>query len=78
MSLLAHLGRRPSDWHGSLAFLSIVHCPLRTDVPSPLDNVERYHEFRKRWRSPIGNTWSWPQDTTPESRPARAGDPPGA
>jgi len=77
MSLLRAF-RRQSDWHGTLAFLSIAHCPLRTPVPSPLDNQERYHEFRKRWRAPVGNDLNWADHTHRDPRPAHAGTRPGA
>ncbi|MBN8260970.1 MAG: hypothetical protein J0L59_01440 [Xanthomonadales bacterium] len=78
MSVFARLLHRPSDWAGSLAFLSIAHCPPHTPVPSPLDNTERYHEFRKRWRAPIGNGRAWPCRPQNESQPANAGIRPGA
>lgn len=59
MKALSRLLHRPSNWHGTLAFLSITHCPHNAPVPAPLDNRERYLAFRRNWLPPLANTWPW-------------------
>ncbi len=57
MKALSRLLHRPSNWHGTLAYLSITHCPHNAPVPAPdAASVEKIMDRFDRLRHANGGT----------------------